>query len=704
MTFRHLPISGSQSRNLRCSITHFTHEKDIGMPTANTGVLQIIGAAYGLKQVTAQVIQLVNRKTSPETLSVQASNTVFTDTWPGFSKTLTVVYSYDGGAPQTVSATENQTLSIGSHQFELSETAPAFDNTQPLLTVWGATYGPANVGAQVRGMIQPASQSLALTANNATFTDPWVNHRKTFVIVASYTNQVPFTDIVIEGSPYALKYRPHLQILSAFWGLGDVTSVVQANVSRRNLNIAASNAVFGDGWPGIAKTLDVVYQYAECKPQLAITTEGNTLSVDYDATVPAYKPPADASALNVIAAAYGQADVTSKVTALIANQSLNLTANNATFSDSWLNHVKSFSMVYSWGSAAVSSLVVAEGQPVLVSEPDPIFTTDQNFVSMAGLFASGDQMKLQTAAGGYWAVAAGGQITTSGTSSDAAETFTIGVPGAAGSAAITLQCHDGSYVTAGSDGTLHSGGTAQTAAQLIASLQSNGTINLGIVGGTGAPFMAVTPAGAIAVSGNYNADFSTCFNLLFNPTQAGTDNHLKAFARPAASNVPIDPLLVKVIWDLTGGCFLAIGLGPLMGNAERLGPGVMNLLAGYPRVMALIDALVATVRNNRAASAGALLVVLKGVYEAGIFMPLVRLILSMAGWWGLSWAVVTILTKVLGGAATAGATLAAELIASFAIWAYQTTMDILAYVNSSGGSKMFAEGLLGGPDLAQLAA
>jgi hypothetical protein len=145
-----------------------------------------------------------------------------------------------------------------------------------------------------------------------------------------------------------------------------------------------------------------------------------------------------------------------------------------------------------------------------------------------------------------------------------------------------------------------------------------------------------------------------------------------------------------VIWDLTGGCFLAIGLGPLIGNAENLGPGVYRLLQGYPSVMRLITQLVTTVRTNRAATAGALLTVLKGVYDAGCFMPLVRMVLSLAGWWGLSLAIVTIPTKVLGGAATAGATLAAELIASFAIWAYQTTMDVLAYVNSSGGSK--AEG------------
>ncbi|MGV7244331.1 hypothetical protein [Caballeronia sp. M23-90] len=660
------------------------------MPTANTGVLTIIGAAYGLKQVTGQVTLLVNRQTTPETLSVQASNSVFTDTWPGVSKTLTVVYSYDGGLPQTATAMENQTLTIGAHEFELSSAASALNNTQPALTVWGASYGPKNVSQQVQGMV-PSGQTLNLTANNATFTDTWVNHRKAFVIVASYTGQVPFTDIVVEGSPYSLKYRPHLQVLSAFWGMSDVTAVVQANVSRRNLSIAASNSVFGDGWPGINKTLNVVYQYAECKPQQAIATEGSTLTVDYDATVPPYQPPVDASALNVIAAAYGRADVTSKVASLIANQSLNITANNATFSDSWINHVKSFSMVYTWGSAAVSSLVVAENQPVAVSAPEPLFPTDQNFVSMAGLFGSGDQMKLQTGAGGYWAVSAGGQITTSGTSSDAAESFTIGVPGAAGSAAITLQCHDGSFVVVGGDGTLHSGGTAQNAAKLIPSLQSNGTINLGLVGSSGAPFMAVNPAGAIAVNGTYNADFSTCFNLLFNPTQTGLDNHMMAFAPPEAENVDIDPLLVKVIWDLTGGCFLAIGLGPLIGNAEKLGPGVYRLLQGYPSVMSRINTLVTAIRTNRAATAGALLVVLKGVYDAGVFMPLVRLVLSLAGWWGLSLAIVTILTKVLGGAATAGATLAAELIASFAIWAYQTTTDVLAYVNSSGGSKAAGE-------------
>ncbi|OOW65214.1 hypothetical protein Xmlh_20825 [Xanthomonas axonopodis pv. melhusii] len=658
------------------------------MNISSSGVLNIVAATYGLKDVTAQVAALVNRNAAPQTLSVAANNATFTDTWPNHAKVLTVVYRYDDGATRTVAAKEGATLSVGATEFAQAD-AQAGDiaATGPVLTIWGASYGPVDVTAKVQGLVQQSDQTLNITANNATFTDTWPNNVKTLVVVASYTGQVPFIDIVVEGSPYALRYRPHLQVLSAFWGLQDVTGILQANVRQRHVSLPASNAVFGDGWPGNAKTLCVVFQYADYAPQSSIIQEGGTLTIDYTASTPAYTPPVDPAALNIIAASYGRSDVTAKVAGLVSGQALNITANNATFGDSWPNVAKSFVAVYSWGSAAISSTVVREGQPVALTRPEPAFAIDQNFVSMAGLFATGDEIKLSAAAGGFWQVGANQQIVASAASSAAAETFTLSIPGAAGSPIVQLRCSDGSYVQLAADGTLHAGGSAQNAANLVPSLQSNGALNLGIAGG--APFVAVDASNAIVGSGNYSPDFSTCFSFLFNPTQAGLDNHLKAFVGGDLSTEDLNLALVKVIWDLTGGCFLAIGLGPLIGNADRLGPGVYRLLEGYPSVMRAINGLVATVGNNRTASAGALLTVLVAVYEAGVFMPLLRLVLSMAGWWALSMALVTILTKVLGGAASAGATVAAELITSFAIWAYQTTMDVLAYVASTSAGAAF---------------
>lgn len=662
------------------------------MATQNTGVLQIVGAAYGLKQVTAQVIKLVNRQAFPESLTVLASNQAFGDTWVGHDKTLTVVYRYDGGPTYVATASEGQTLTIGVPQFEQAAQAPIpapeDDAAHPALTVWGASFGPADVSTTVRSLVDATTGTLSLVADRATLGAAVEGKRSAFVVVASYAGQVPFIDIVVEGNPYTLGYRPPLHILSAFYGLKDVTDIVRASVSRRRLSVSASSSVFGDGWPAMRKTLHVVYQYGDRKPQMAATTENQILHIDYDPAAPAGQASLDPRALNIIAAAYGPVDVTAKVAALVENGSLSFTADSMTFGDTWPAAVKSFSMVYSWGTTAVSSVNVPEETPVSITQPEPAFATDRTFVSLAGLLAAGDEIKLQTAAGGYWSLAADGQITALGTSSDAAEVFTIGVSEALDSAAIALRCRDGSYVAAGPDGTLRAGGSVEEAIQLMASLQANGAINIGVVGGAGAPFMAVTASGAIAVDGSYDTNFSTCFNLLLNPTRAGNASHLQAFASETMLDGPVDMKLVKVVWKLTGGCFLATGLGPLLGDPRQIGPTLYRFLRRYPGVMNKIAILIATINCNRAMPSGALLSVLKAIHEAGILMPVLRLTLATSGWMGISWAVVTILTKVQGGVAMAGAAEAAEPGESFSGWAYETTMDMLDYINSTGGTAL----------------
>jgi len=661
------------------------------MDTQTSGVLQIVGAAYGLRQVTAQVIKLVDRQAFPEFLSVQVSNRVFGDTWIGHAKTLTVVYRYDGGPACVATAVEGEMLCIGPREFnesaQLAAGTPVTNPAQPELTIWGASFGPANVSAAVRGLAAPTG-ALSLVADSATFGGAGKGAPKTFVIVASYAGQVPFIDIVVEGAPYALSHRPPLHILSAFYGLKDVTDIVRASVSRRSLCIAASSSVFGDGWPGMRKTLHVAYQYADCKPQMAVATENQTLHIDYDATAPSPQAPRDARALNVIAAAYGPLDVTAKVAALVTDQGLSFTVGSLALGDTWPVAVKSFSMVYSWGAASVSSINVPEDTPVSITQPEPAFVADRTFVSLAGLFAAGDEVKLQTAAGGYWSLAADGQVTALGTSSDAAEVFTVGVVDTAEASAITLQCRDGRYVVAGADHTLRAGDSAQQAVRIGASLQANGAINIGIVGGAGAPFIAVTANGAIAVDGSYSTDFSTCFNLLLNPTRAGAISHQQAFANATMLDGPVDMKLLKVVWDLTGGCFLASGLGPLLGNPEQAGPALYRFLRRYPAVMNKIAVLIATIDCNRTVPPSALLAVLKAIHEAGVLMPVLRMTLSMTGWIGISWAVVTILTKVQGGSAATAAMVAAEPGERCSGWAYQTTMDMIDYINSTGGAAL----------------
>ena len=70
--------------------------------------LRIVGAAYGLVDVTHKVQSLVwnNR------LHVAARNNVFGDTWRGVKKSLVVVYQYGNGHYRTKIVTEGHTLHI----------------------------------------------------------------------------------------------------------------------------------------------------------------------------------------------------------------------------------------------------------------------------------------------------------------------------------------------------------------------------------------------------------------------------------------------------------------------------------------------------------------------------------------------------------------------------------------------------------------
>jgi hypothetical protein len=107
-----------------------------------SGILQILGAAWGLGRVTWTVVGLVDRNTSPQRLTVQASDSVFGDPWFGVRKTLVVVYRYDDGPVGVATAREGDTLTISGPP--LAQVKPAV-TLIPQLTIWGAAYGPENV-------------------------------------------------------------------------------------------------------------------------------------------------------------------------------------------------------------------------------------------------------------------------------------------------------------------------------------------------------------------------------------------------------------------------------------------------------------------------------------------------------------------------------------------------------------------------------
>ena len=238
------------------------------------------------------------------------------------------------------------------------------------LTIYGAAYGPEDVTATVRGLRM--DQKLSFTVSDKTFGgDPWHGNEKTLVVVYKYSGEDQVnTKIVVQGDDCTLNPPSQppsapitkdqldssdlkviqqvssrkmkdsgesLVILGAAYGKADVTD--QANkklTSNGEFNEEASNDVWGDSWKGHGKTLVVVYEYDGLQMLDAVKENERMHFIA-------------SPAMTILGAAYGLADVTTKVCALVKNRSLAVTANNATFGDSWKGVHKTLVVTYQYG-------------------------------------------------------------------------------------------------------------------------------------------------------------------------------------------------------------------------------------------------------------------------------------------------------------------------------------------------------------------
>jgi len=344
------------------------------MPVINDQ-LEILGAAYGLADVAQRVRTAVNQTAMPNTLSIGANNGTFGDSWPGVPKTLTVVARFGAdGAPVVKAVREGETLTLGRAEYDASRagasTAPGVSGR---LTIFGASYGPADVTAALRSRVG-SDQALNFTADNATFGDSWPGVPKTCVVVSSYQGSGPVTDIVLESTASSTMPGADLQILGAGYGRADVTAAVARAVNRQAdpnmLDIGADNGTFGDSWPGVPKTLTIVFRFgSDGAPAVKTAREGTRLTIgaeDHARSRSGTSPECCcAGFLTLWGASYGPADVT-KVLApqLGSNQKLAFTANNPTFGDSWPGVPKSCVVVSSYYPRPPAVTIVQENAAV----------------------------------------------------------------------------------------------------------------------------------------------------------------------------------------------------------------------------------------------------------------------------------------------------------------------------------------------------
>lgn len=170
--------------------------------------LRILGAAWGLTDVTGRAIERVDR----DMLDVPADARVWGPGGMNTPKTVTIVYQIDGGRPMLRVATEGAQFVICAPQ------------------ILGATWGPLDVTDRVAGYVRGGVPGIC--ADNRAFPDAHPGQDKFLTVCFRYGDGSPQVRVFREGEALSLPTTPArgslppglgVQVLGASWGPRDVS-------------------------------------------------------------------------------------------------------------------------------------------------------------------------------------------------------------------------------------------------------------------------------------------------------------------------------------------------------------------------------------------------------------------------------------------------------------------------------------------------
>ena len=603
-------------------------------------MLNILGAAFGPVDVTGKVRSL--RKN--QRLSVKADISVFGDTWVGKPKVLVVVYQYDDGAPSVSFVRDGQTMTIGP---PLSSSSPSnlltMERLQQIndvvsrtqsrktnLKILGAVYGLKNVTSKAQSIVKDGVFNAV--ADIPTWGDGWVGNPKTLVVVYEYNGVPSMLNVVKENEQMYFIASPALRILGATFGPEDKREKVISLVKNAALEVDANIETFGDTWPGHSKALMVIYQYGEEKPIVAIVPDEKTMNIHYKPG-PDYLPPADPSNLDILGAGYGLGDVTAKVKSLIKGNELDFTADISTFGDTWPGSSKFFTLVYQYGrNQPLQTIAIDKGNVKVKKVVSPLYTGQ---IQTRDLLDTGDTISLSASNNKFITCGTNGKLSSVKDLPD--ETTTFIVEKDEKDSTLRLKTSSGKYVTIGADKFLYCNGSSSQAAKFEISLSTKAGIRL--ASSTTQEYARLhSDHQSIIMDASDNFTLGTFFGIALQkiPTELILKRHgIVLDARVELS--PCETAWLSFLWKLTGGFFLAIGLGPYISTGTPY-PGLLALIRSSPRAWRAVQDLVTLLQTaaGATAAAGSLLGLIVVFYQEGLLWSIFKMMLSFGFWYGVT--------------------------------------------------------------------
>lgn len=131
---------------------------------------------------------------------------------------------------------------------------------------------------------------------------------------------------------------------------------------------------------------------------------------------------------------------------------------------------------------------------------------------------------------------------------------------------------------------------------------------------------------------------------------------------------PCDLAWAAFVGQVTGGLFLALGLGPFI-TSGQVQTGLLGLLRNNSQAWQLVLDAYNTIKAHPEQVSVACLALVSGLWRIRMLWPVISFGLTTAGWWAVGKVLATIF-----GLALAPEVEAAELLASFTVWAAQTVL------------------------------
>lgn len=230
---------------------------------------------------------------------------------------------------------------------------------------------------------------------------------------------------------------------------------------------------------------------------------------------------------------------------------------------------------------------------------------------------------------------------------------------------LKIKCNNGKYVTVNTSAgsALYATSSVEEATMFSISISVKGGLRLATKDGMYICF----DFSDSSLKANSVDQFGAC--AIFGIAFQQSDDGLSQFMLTAESLSECELAWASFIWTLTGGFFLAIGLGPFI-STGKVKTGVLGLIKSNPTAWKAIQDLAKAITNGIGRT-GALVTSLLGVigvfYHEGLLWKVLKAMLKASAWIAVTWALAKIIEIIFLPEVEA-----AELLASFTVWGVQT--------------------------------